>query len=105
MYTPQSDEKLTSIMIYSSDKLIRGEVVTKDNALVSRWLRTQGAPTYLHVLKANVISFAAGAPRVHNFEEVYFPTSECLVFHLTPPVSDPLDYEADEQNRLMQPMT
>lgn len=105
MYTLQADEKITPVMIYSSDKLIRGEVVTKSSALVSRWLRTQGAPTYMHVLKANVLSFSSGAPRVNNFEEIYFPTIDCLAFHLTPPNVDPLDYETTEQNRIMQPMT
>jgi hypothetical protein len=105
MYTPQADEKNTPVMVYSKDKLIRGEVVSKESALVSRWLRTQGAPTYMHILKANVLSFSAGTPRVNNFEEVYFPTVECLAFHMTPPAQDPLDYEADEQNRLMLPMT
>jgi hypothetical protein len=105
MYTLQSDEKVTPVMVYSSDKLIRGEVVSKASALVSRWLRTQGAPTYMHILKANVLSFSAGVPRVSNFDEVYFPTIECLAFHLTPPAADPLDYETTEQNRLMQPMT
>ncbi|MDX9992824.1 MAG: hypothetical protein RBS68_12365 [Anaerolineales bacterium] len=105
MYSLQADEKTTPVMIYGRDRLIRGEVVTKESALVSRWLRTQGAPTYMHVLKANLISFGVGAPRVDNFEEVYFPTSECLSFHLTPPATDPLDYETTEQNRLMQPMT
>ena len=102
MYALQADEKSTPVMIYARDQLVRGEVVTKSNVLVSRWLRTQGAPTYMHLLNANVVSFG-GTPRVHNFEEVYFPTSECLAFHLTPPAEDPLDYEADEQNRLMQP--
>jgi len=92
-------------MIYGRDKLIRGEVVTKEGALVSGWLRTQGAPTYMRVLKANVISFGSGAPKVNNFAEVYFPTVECLAFHLTPPNQDPLDYEAEEKNRLMVPMT
>jgi hypothetical protein len=104
MFTLQSDEKVTPVMIYSKDKLIRGEVVTKDGIMVSRWLRTQGAPTYMHILKANVLNFSTGAPRVSNFEEVYFPTSECLAFHLTPPKSDPLDYESTEQNRVMLPM-
>jgi hypothetical protein len=105
MYTPLADEKLTSIMVYGRDKLIRGDVVTKQSIMVSRWLRTQGAPTYMHILRANIISFGASGLRVSNCEEVYFPVVECLAYHLTPPASDPLDYEPDEQNRLMQPMT
>ncbi len=105
MYTLQSDEKLTSVMIYSKDALVRGEVVTKNNIMVSRWLRTQGAPTFMHLLKANVVGFSSGSPRVYNFDELYFPTSECMCFHLTPPTMDPLDYESSEQNRLMQPAT
>ena len=42
MYTPGSDEKLTPVMIYTSDALVRGEVVTKQNVLrVNIWLRTE----------------------------------------------------------------
>jgi hypothetical protein len=105
MYTIQSDEKTTPVMLYGRDKLIRAEVITKSGIMVSRWLRTPAAPAYLHVLKANVLSFGSGTPRVNNFEEMFFPTNECLVFHLTPPNSDPLDYDADEHNRLMLPIS
>jgi hypothetical protein len=105
MYTLLPDEKTTPVMVYGRDKLIRGEVVTKEGALVSGWLRTQGAPTYMHILKANVLTFGGSAPKVNNFEEVYYPTAECLAFHLTPPHKDPLDYEPDEKNRQMVPMT
>jgi hypothetical protein len=105
MYTLSPDEKKTPVMVYGRDKLIRGEVVTKEGAQVSGWLRTQGAPTYMHILKANVISLGGGAPKVHNLAEIYFPTAECLAFHIIPPAKDPLDYEPDEKNRLMVPMT
>lgn len=105
MYTLLPDEKKTPVMIYGRDKLISGEVVTKDSALVIGWLRTQGAPTYMHVLSANVVGLGSSAPKSYRFDEIYFPTAECLVFHLTPPKQDPLDYEPDEKNRLMMPMS
>jgi hypothetical protein len=105
MYTLLPDEKTTPVMIYGRDKLIRGEVVTKESALVMGWLRTQGAPTYMHVLNANVIGLGGSAPKSYHFDEIYFPTVECLVFHLTPPKQDPLDYEPNEKNRLMVAMS
>jgi hypothetical protein len=105
MYTLQSDEKATQIMVYSHDKLVRGELVTKDTMMVSRLMRTPAAPIFFHLLKANVVSLVGGAPRVNNFAELYFPTSQCLAYHMTPPRQDALDYEAGEQNRLMLPVS
>lgn len=105
MYTLLADEKTTPVMVYGRDKLIRGEVVTKESILVSGWLRTQGAPTYIHILKANVLTFSGSTLKVNDFDEIYFPTAECLAFHLTPPQKDPLDYELDEKNRQMVPTT
>ncbi len=105
MYTLQPDEKTTPIMVYSHDKLVRGEVVTKDTIMVSRLMRTPAAPVFFHLLKANVVSLGGGAPRVNNFSELYFPTNQCLAYHMTPPQQDTLDYEANEQNRLMLPVS
>ena len=58
MYVLRPDEKTTPVMIYTRDSLVRGEVVTKQSVLrVNIWLRTDGAPKYMHVLKPQVIVF------------------------------------------------
>lgn len=103
MYTPAADEKLTPVMLYTHDTLIRGEVVTKTNVLrVNIWLRTDGAPKYMHVLKPQVLVFGGSPVKALTYAETYFPTSELIGFHTLPPTDEPLDYDPIEANRIMQ---
>jgi len=80
-------------------------VVTKQGVRVSTWLRTQGVPEYIHLFKPTVIHFGSGVIKTLSYEEFYVPVSIVLAFHLAPPVSDPLDYDANETNRKMVPAT
>lgn len=105
MYTFASDEKASGVMIYTQNTLVRGEAVTKQSNRVSVWLRTVGAPEYIHLLNPQVIYFNGNAPRILNYSEIYLPTAQIIGFHLTPPAHDPLDYDESEMNRMMQPIT
>lgn len=99
-----ADEKTATVMAYTNDMLVHGEVITRESARVSIWLRTQGVPNYIHLHQAQVISFAGGAPKNFSFSEIFVPTPRVAAFHLAPPAQDPLDYDASEQNRVMQPL-
>ena len=101
MRQPTAEEKLVTVMVYTNDMLARGEMIARENARVSIWLRTQGVPNYIHLLKPQVISFAGGAPKTFSFSELFVPTVQVTAFHLAPPAAEPLDYEASEQNRMM----
>ena len=97
------DEKTTPVMLYTQDTLVRGDVVTNQNVLrVNIWLRTDGAPKYMHLLKPQVIVFGGNPVRALTYSEVYFPTSQLIAFHTLPPTDEPLDYDPDEANRMMQ---
>jgi len=102
MYVLRPDEKTTPVMIYTHDSLVRGEVVTKQNMRVNIWLRTDGAPKYMHILKPQVIVFGGTPVKPLGYSEIYFPTSRAICFHTLPPTNEQLDYEADEANRMMQ---
>lgn len=103
MYTPTADEKTTPVMIYTHDTLVRGEVVTKENVLrVNIWLRTEGAPKYMHVLKPQMLVFGGSPVKALSYSEIYFPTSQVIGFHTLPPVNEALDYDPNEMNRMMQ---
>jgi hypothetical protein len=104
MYTLLPDEKATTVMLYTLNAMYRGEVVTKDNAKVNTWLRTAGAPRFIHLLNCNMLVFGGGgAPRSYHYPEVFLPNQQVLAFHLAPPATDLVDYEADEKNRMMLP--
>jgi len=100
MYTLAPDEKTTTVMVYSPNKLIHGELVTKQNARVSLLPRT-GMPGYLHFLKTEVLFFGGEPPKSLKYDEYFFPTERIIGFHLSPPASEPLDYDPDEENRIM----
>ena len=99
-----SDEKTAMVMVYTHNILARGEVITKENARVSIWLRTQGIPNFIHIFKPQVISFGGTPPKPLAFSEVFIPTAQVIGFHLVPPAQEPLDYDANEANRVMQPL-
>ncbi len=99
------DEKSTLVMLYTQNALIRGEAITKENVRVGIWLRTEAAPRYIHLLKPQVISSNAGPVRVVNYSEIFIPTSILIAFHLAPPAQSPLDYDENEKNRAMEPVT
>jgi hypothetical protein len=92
-------------MVYTQNMLLRGEVVTKQHNRVSVWLRTEGAPEYIHLLKPQVVNLAGSAARTLSFSEMYLPTAEVIGFHLTPPAHDLMDYDETEKHRKMQPIT
>ena len=96
------DEKIAMVMVYTNNMLARGEVVAKENARVSIWLRTQGVPNYIHLYKPQAISLLGATPRTFSFSEMFIPTAQVVAFHLASPAQDPLDYDAGEANRMMQ---
>jgi hypothetical protein len=105
MYTLASDEKASGVTIYTQNTLVRGEAVTKQSTRVSSWLRTEGAPEYLHLLKPQVIDVNGSEARMVSYSEMYLPTAQVIAFHLNPPARDPTDYDESEKNRVMQPIT
>ena len=66
MYTLAADEKSSLVMVYTRTLLMRGELVTKQGVRVSTWLRTDGAPEYLHVINAQVLNFMGSQVRSSN---------------------------------------
>ena len=103
MYILRPDERTTPVMLYTHESVVRGEVVTKESVhRVNIWLRTDGAPKYMHLLKAQVLVFGGSPVKALPYSELYFPTSQLIAFHSLPPTDEPLDYEPNEANRMMQ---
>jgi hypothetical protein len=101
MYTLAPDEKLTKVMMYSHNKLMHGDLVTKQNLRVNLWLRTQGVPNFIHLLNPELLVFSGSAPKSMKFNEYFFPTERVIGFHIAPPATEPLDYDETEKNRMM----
>ena len=105
MYILRPDERTTPVMLYTHQSVVRGEVITKESVhRVNIWLRTDGAPKYMHLLKPQVLVFGGSPVKSLSYSELYFPTSQLIAFHTMPPTDEPLDYEPSEANRMMQPL-
>ena len=103
MYILRPDEKTTPVMLYTQQSVVRGEVVTKQNVLrVNIWLRTEGAPKYMHILKPQILVFGGSPAKALSYSEIYYPTSDAIAFHTLPPTDEPLDYDPGEANRMME---
>jgi hypothetical protein len=100
----EPDEKTAMVMVYTPNMLVRGEIVIKENLRVSIWLRTQGIPNFIHLLKPSVILFGGTPPKSWTYSELFVPTTEVIAFHLAPPAQDPMDYDESELNRVMHPL-
>lgn len=102
MYILRPDERTTPVILYTKEAVVRGEVVTKESVhRVNIWLRSDGVPKYMHLLKAQVLIFGGGVGRALSYPEIYFPSGELIAFHTLPPVEEPLDYDPGEANRTM----
>jgi hypothetical protein len=104
-YKLEVGDKVTPIMAYTDSALILGDVITREAMRVSTWLRTQAIPQYLVIHNASLVRFGGGQPRPVKFNELLLPTNEVSAYHITPPGSNPLDYDPKESMRKMEPAT
>ena len=103
MYILRPDERTMPVMVYTQDTLVRGEVVVPESVhRVNIWLRTDGVPKYMHILKPQVIVFGGSAVKPLSYSELYFPTSQVIAFHTLPPTDEPVDFDLTETDRMMQ---
>jgi hypothetical protein len=103
-YTLGPEEKATPLMVYTQHHLSWGELVSKELVRVSTWLRTPTAPNYLTLRDAQVL-YAAGSAVAVPCRELYIPAQEVLAYHMLPPAADPPDYDPQEPNRKLEPVT
>ena len=99
-----ADEKAWMVVVYTHNLFARGQIIVNETVRVSIWLRTQGAPLYMHLFDPNVLLFGGAPPKSLKFSEFYIPTKDVIAFHLAPPAQDPLDYDQSELNRVMKPV-
>ena len=103
MYILRPDETTSLVMLYTQHNVVRGEAVVKQNVpRVNIWLRTDGVPRYIHILKPQVLVFGGSPAKALSYPELYFPTSQVIAFHTLPPVEEPLDYDPAEADRRME---
>ena len=100
----QPDEKSSTVFVYTAAMLARGDVILRGNVRVSIWLRTQGVPNFIQLYNAQMLQLAGSPTKSYSSSEAFIPTQKVLGFHLAPPAQDPVDYDASEANRKMEPV-
>jgi hypothetical protein len=100
MYTLGPEEKVSVIMAYTQNGLMRGEIVTRDSVRVNTWLRTDSAPDFVHLYNLQWIQSSGGTVRSLAYPELLLPVTLMIGFHLAPPSDEPLDYNVREDNRV-----
>ncbi|MBC8336252.1 MAG: hypothetical protein ISR59_03255 [Anaerolineales bacterium] len=101
MYKLKPDEKLTPVMVYTDAAVFNGSVVTKKIARVNTWLRTEGAPTFLRLLNAQMIR-PDNPDRIIKFDEQFIPVPSIIGFHVGQGIENEVDYDEHEENRMME---
>jgi hypothetical protein len=101
----EEDEKATPVMVYTPNHLAWGQVITKELIRLSTWLRTQAAPQYIFLHNAQMMYAGGGSPAPISVAELHIPISQVCAFHMIPPHQDAVDYDLDEPNRKMVPVS
>ena len=101
----EADEKITTVVAYSTEFMAWGSVVTKERIRVSTWLRTNAAPESVCLFNAMLLFPESANSRPMTFPEIHIPIVKIAAFHIMPPASDPIDYDANEINRKMDLVT
>lgn len=101
------DEKVASIMAYTSTQLCWGEVVIKNQIRPSTWIRTNLAPEIIQMYNARILMTTGftDQPKPLSYPEIHLSTENVIAFHLIPPAKDPIDYDPTEPNRRMEPVS
>jgi hypothetical protein len=104
-YTLEDEQIAASVMAYTPNSLVWGEVIVRKIVRVSTWLRTNSAPDDICLYNARVLFTGTSAIKPFFMTELHIPTASIWAFHLIPPAKDPVDYDPSEPNRVMQPIT
>jgi hypothetical protein len=101
-----NEETVSSLMFYTSQGLVWGEIVHHKGVLPGRLLVGISTPDMITLYNAQMMFTEANyiaKPVKHS--ELFFHASNVLAYHLTPPHEDQIDYDTTEPHRMMTPVT
>lgn len=105
MYTLGPEDKVTVVMAYTQNGLVRGELVTRESLRLNTWFRTDSAPDFIQLHKPQWLQSAGASFKSLAFEELLLPVPIVIGFHIAPPAQEPLDYDPKEDNRINKRVT
>jgi hypothetical protein len=106
LHTLESDEKMVPIMIYTTQRLIWGQLITKEVIRVSTWLQAEMAPKYINLSDGQVLFWGtANAVKPIKFAELFIETKQIIAYHILPPADERPYFDPAEPNRKMESIT
>lgn len=105
-YNLKTDEKFVPIMIYTPQRLIWGQLLTKEVIRVSTWLQTEMAPKYLNLCDAQVLFWGSNNGKYPaKFPHLFIETAQIMAYHILPPADESPYFDPEAPNRKMLPVT
>lgn len=99
-------DKTSSVTVYTSSSVLRATIVTREVVRASNWLRTPGLPEFAGFYDVTMTrALGTGEPEILELQEIHLPIAHLFALHLTPPEEDPVEYDQNELNRKMEPVT
>lgn len=99
------EETTTSLMFYTTQGLVWGEVVHNKQVLPGRLLVGISTPDMITLYNAQVMFTEANfISRPVKHKELFIHEHNVLAYHLTPPAQDQIDYDPTEPHRIMTPV-
>jgi hypothetical protein len=100
------DEIATPVMVYTQNALSWGQLITKKAIRAGIILRSTVLPDYLSIYQAHLMNLQGREiVKPVAFNELHFSIEQIIGFHVMPPNEEPPDYDPDEPNRKMEPIT
>ncbi len=105
VYTLQEHEKFTPTMIYTPTSIIWGNLLSPKTIRAEFWLKTTILPDYFSVHNGKMMIFSGAQPMRMAFGEIHIPVLNIAGIHVLPPLKPEIDYDTNEPNRAMAPVT
>lgn len=104
-YELKESERTVQAMIYTPFRLCWGNLVHPMGVRPQNWLKMTMVPDHFVLLEANILLFGGQQPVRLPAPEMHLPVNQILAFHLIPPYDFELDYDPQEPNRQMKPVS
>ena len=104
-YPLKETERATPAMVYLPFRLCWGKLVHPMGIRPQNWLKMTMVPEYFLLAEAQMLLFHGPQPVRLSSPEMHIPVSQILAFHLMPPFEFEVDYDPNEPNRVMKPVS
>ena len=105
-YNLGPEDKTATTMIYTPQRMIWGQLVSKQMIRACTWLQTEMAPNYLKILDAQVLLFGTGqSTATIKIPILHVQKEQIIAYHLLPPSDESPYFDRGEPNRKMEPVT